>query len=209
MATTKMTRNQWEKEKTLEEEIEEELETQKLDQGNWIMIIKKLPLAVRVPPMSIHWSHPWPNREFAISSLQREVALGIYPGGQDPDFVKARMIFFQNEKIRVFPHEFSLVKPENMRSYTIGLPGEDEPSHTLRPGGLAEKDLIVEIEQGEKRLVYDAALVDGATPSQAFRVAMGQEVESLDFPPIGWYECRPDYVSVYFDPDPEPEEATK
>lgn len=201
MATRKLSKIRWEAEQTVEEEVEEELKNQTLDLGAWIMITKKLPPMKVVPsPLSIHWSHPWPNKEFAISSRKREISQNMFLSGMEPDFLKARKIIYENESIRIFPHEYSLISAESMALYVLGIPDVEEPCHTLRPGGLSEKNLIVEIESGERRLIYDAALVDGATPSQAFRVAMGLEVlDSVEFPPIGWYECRKEYVQTFFD----------
>ncbi len=170
------------------------------DAGSWIMITGKFPHKRWPPFMSIHWSHPWPmDQEVVLAQKYREAVVKSYGGflGQEHNYETARKVAFARQEFRIFDNEFSIVKAESMSMFVIGSP-EESPSHVLRPGGLAEKNLIDEILDGEKKMHYDAALLDGCTEPQAFRVAMGLDViDLIEFPPIGWYECRSEFVKFF------------
>lgn len=56
-----------------------------------------------------------------------------------------------------------------------------------------------DIKSGERRTFYDAALVDGADHNQAIMVAMGFNIDDMDFPPIGWYRALPHITDVFCD----------
>lgn len=198
---TSVMRKKFEEEARLEARYNKTLEEHALDTGAWIMIKGNLQAGFP-PPLSIHWSHPWPmRRETAINQMRRGdcegamVFLGI--GGRDPNAMTARKVMFNNDQVRLFDHEFIFVSAESMAMYTMGV-NDEEPSHVLREGGLAEKNLIIEILEGEKRMQYDAALLDGCTDPQAFRVAMGLDVlDAVEFPPIGWYECGQQFIEYF------------
>lgn len=121
--------------------------------------------------------------------------------GREPNWVGARKIRYQGKDIRVFPHEFSKLKSENMRLYILGDDESDGDtrSHELVPEGVAEQEMVKAILDGETRPIYDQALGDGCTTAQAMAVAMGIDITLPDaeFPPLGWYRCRPEYASAY------------
>lgn len=181
------------------QDVEKALDFQKVDTGKWIMIAKELPPMKVVPPfMSIHWSHPWPFERDKVADYREREKSG-FAWGFEPNVETCRKIEFKGESVRVFEHEFSQVSSENMNLYILGDPDSgEEPSHILRPGGLQERDLIVDVLQGDKNVLYEEALMDGATEAQAFRSASGQEIFGvLEFPPIGWYECQKKYTDYF------------
>jgi hypothetical protein len=97
----------------------------------WIMPTTKLSTQVSPPKMSIHYSFPWPD-EKAFNEQKKRLHITEeeeddtffydpeYGFGKEPNWKKARAIFYKGEKVRVFPHEFSVLKPENMASYANG-----------------------------------------------------------------------------------------
>ena len=187
----------------------------KRDSGRWLMIREKLPpIEGGAPPvMSLHWSVPWPMGKEIVENyfkkrvgfsndfdtLQEDInniaesSFDISFGGVDPNPLLARRIRWKDKDVRLFDHEISFVTVENMSLYI------EEGSHEFRPGSTAEANLIEEILTGDKKLIYDAALVDGATHNQAVQVALGHDLSGIEIPPIGWYECRKEYVQHFFD----------
>jgi hypothetical protein len=122
------------------------------------------------------------------------------PFGEDPNYGTARKILFDGKEVRLFDCEFNKITAESMNLFIQGENGGDA-SHIFRSGkSLAEKAIEAEIVSGDKKEIYDAALVDGATNEQAFLVSLAKDPLALDeFPPaIGWYECKPEYLSYYF-----------
>lgn len=184
-----------------------------LDKGCWIMLIKELPVKRPPPPLSIHYSHAWPMEAHMRHQVKRRVmeddlggsGLVRSPlGGAEPNLVTARKILWKGGEYRVFDHEYSVLTAEKMNLYIQGypdMPKDERPTHAFRDGQtLAEKMIASEIMDGEKRFIYDAALIDGCTHEQAFLVAMGKDpLELTEFPPaVGWYECQPEYLNVFF-----------
>lgn len=119
--------------------------------------------------------------------------------GAEPNWPFARRIHYKGADIRVFPHEFSVVKPENLRAYVLGDPAvttADTHSHDLVPDSVASERMIEAVLDGESRPIYDAALNDGADHNQAMLVALGQDITlpDMEFPPLGWYRMVPEYA---------------
>ena len=185
----------------------------------WIMLIKKLPTNPSPPKMSIFWSIPWPDvkvierqrmqltdplkRQRSYCDIPKTLTVreekGLtgdiyfnYFGFQEPQWNGARKINYKGEQIRVFPHEFSELTLENLKMYL-------EDSHELIPGTVAEEDIMDSVLRGNKRRIYDAALVDGCTEYEARLMAMGVDVADghYEIPAIGWYRIRPEYGHVF------------
>jgi hypothetical protein len=124
--------------------------------------------------------------------------------GAESNWAKARKIEYKGETIRVFSNEFTAVTHENMALY-IGCSDPDQASHELITSTVAENKLMNEVLEGDLREVYDAALVDGCSHSQAVGMALGIDIsETVDnstqlaqFPLMGWYRCKPEYAQVY------------
>lgn len=150
----------------------------------WIMLIKKLPTVVSPPKMSIHWSLPWPMD----AKPQKELLWGM-----EPDYANARKIYYKNENIRVFPHEFTEIKTGKLMEYI------NQGGFELIPGSAPEEELIKRSLKKGQRLIYDAALVDGCTPAQAMMVALGKDptLEDPELPAIGWYRCVEQYARCF------------
>lgn len=114
---------------------------------------------------------------------------GYPPFGQNPDLLNARAIRFDNETIRVWPHEFSVLTPERMHYYIV-----EEKAYQLQPEDTTPGSPMVKLIQDvtldtDQRFVRDAALVDGCTPDEALLVALGEDIiEPTEFAPLGWYK---------------------
>lgn len=182
------------------------------DSGLWIMVTAKIPVSDPPPEGSIHWSVQWPNEKYvALQADSHGLTIDDLEDGEspdcfedvlfgsnlkDPNWAKARKIVFDGEEIRLFSHEYSVVKEENLHAYVYS----EEPSHVFRAGNTAEFVLIEKALETDDKLVYDAALVDGATHAQALATALGVDITTagLEFPPIGWYEMVEEYKRIFF-----------
>lgn len=167
----------------------------------WIMLTKKLPTVVSPPKLSIFWSIPWPlevkernvrarSRESAFSKmLDKDASLW----GREHDYEGARKILYKDESVRVFPEEFTEIDSKKLMFYI------DEGLYELTPNTVAEDELMEEKLTKGKRMIFDAALVDGCTPAQAMLVALGKDptIESPEVPAIGWYKCREEYARYF------------
>jgi hypothetical protein len=178
-------------------QYEEVMVAQNLDTGRWIMVTVQLPPMEfnPPPPISIHWSVPWPMD--AKMCLQNFLTEDIWGKSGNP--LTARKVVFNEHEFRLFDCEFSFLSAQNMEHFVLGLENEP-PSHMLRPArGLAEKILIADVVDGERKPIYEAALLDGATEAQAFQTAMEVDVlGGVQFPPVGWYECKEEYLRTFF-----------
>ena len=186
----------------------------------WILLIRKLPTMPSPPKLSIFWSVPYPNETYAkrlapwfadyeaidtIESGMEKMKAGEILGIDDldravPNFLGARKIHYQGCDIRVFPNEFNPISHDHMKIYIFGE-GYDDFTHEFIASDVAEDQILTDILEGDKKFIYDAALVDGATHEQAILVAMGMDITLPDaeFPPIGWYRCKPEYASYFCD----------
>ena len=87
-----------------------------------------------------------------------------------------------------------------MRLYITGE-GTHQPSHVFRPSmSLVEQKMHTSIQDGEARAMFEVALLDGATDTQAYLVALGQDPSgAAEFPlPLGWYECEDEIKDMFF-----------
>ena len=127
------------------------------------------------------------DKYIAIIKDTDKIRDGLF--GYVPNEFKAVWIYYKNEKIKVYPHEYSILTPENLKSYMI-------KSHELMSDNYATEQIQnTKLCKGQ-RFVYDAALVDGCDDFQAIMVALGKD--PLDIPPpIGWWRCKPKYAQVY------------
>jgi len=181
--------------------------------GQWIMLTKKLPTVVSPPKLSLHYSVPWeidlqtikklwkthcfhalsPKKKTIDEMLQDLQSLDdVLPtsifGGAEPNEAKARGIFWVGEKIKVWPHEYSVIPPERWPDYypdVYELIFDDEL-----------KDLFTVFPVGEDSRVYEAALLDGCNDFQALLTAIGQDID--DSPtPVGWFRIKPEYGLMF------------
>jgi hypothetical protein len=176
----------------------------------WIMVIKTLPIEKPVPPkLSVHWSTPWPFDGPKIATKGRFKGLSRYESwkklaadgawdaipcfGREPDYANARRIRFAERDVRVWPHEFSAIKPEKMRFLV------NENALTLESSDVASDTLIEKALKKGQRFIYEAALVDGCNHAEAMMVAFGKDptIPDADFPLIGWYKCADEYARMF------------
>jgi hypothetical protein len=188
----------------------------------WILLRQKLPTAVSPPKMAILWSVPWPHHEYAVrqatlehDDIRKRAILKRRKGkksddeevellppdqlmvvnqmGCEPNWNGARKIQFDGESLRVFPHEFTPVPSERLRFYI------DEGVYELIPEGAASEAVIEDLMEGDKRVLWEHALVDGCTDAQAKMVALGIDITlpDVEVPPVGWYRCRPEYAAHF------------
>lgn len=177
----------------------------------WIYLCQKLPVKNSPPAMSIFWSTAWPSEKYLaeLKTLQDKATkegCSIYELNTAQDNIHAlqewqesRKIHYQGEDIRVFPHEFSKPKEKDLLLYTMGDDIEG-PSHTLVTETVAEDSLLKDIMDGEQRLIYDAALLDGCNPAQALMTGLGKDITIPDvkIPAIGWYRVKPEYGLMFY-----------
>ncbi len=181
----------------------------------WIMLIAKLPVAKEVSPpkMSIHWSTLWPYDPYQNLTKRQQKKHNSHMAkmleedrdllfGNEPDYENARRILYNGENIRVWPHEFSRMTPEKMKMYIM-----EECSHEL-----VTCEYLDHVEyEGEKTKalildkvttpIFEAALLDGCTESQAKLITVGMDitVEDPEFPPIGWYRIKEEFGLIFCD----------
>lgn len=113
--------------------------------------------------------------------------------GKEPNHGIARRIHHEGRDIKVFPHEFSPLKAENMKEYI------ESGEFKLVGSDIAGDRMIEAVLESDQRLVYDAALVDGCIPSQAMLVALEMDVTLADeqFPPaVGWYKPSASLLAI-------------
>jgi hypothetical protein len=116
---------------------------------------------------------------------------------KEPNWAGAMRILYAGAAIRVFPHEYSLMTPDKMQVYCVG-DSNTEPSHILVPETESAGILHTMITDGDLRPIYDAALLDGCTPEQAYLTAMEIDItEQIDFPAVGWYKLHPAYAAYF------------
>jgi hypothetical protein len=166
----------------------------------WIMLIKCLPILNPPPKYSIFWSTPWPNEEQTGKQKKHiEIAKDLfdYEGpdendglyaytlfGLEPNWSKARAIEYQQQRIRVFPHEFTAQNSPNMDLFI-----NQEQAYDLITDNVAEEQTIKVVLDGEMKPIYESALLDGANHNQALLTVIGMDITTpdADFPPIGYY----------------------
>jgi hypothetical protein len=184
------------------------------------MLIKKLTTEVSPPRLSIHWAEPWPmdDRHIKNAVKRKEDAKRFYWGREeypgddeicDPffgypitmeerRFRDAMGIVFMGERIRIFPEEYSVVSAKNMAEYIDPVEG----SHYLIEEDIeAGRDQIPSVwESKEKKLLFEAALLDGCSIVQSLNVMEEKDVDfDVDlFPPVmGWYRAREEYARIF------------
>ncbi len=172
----------------------------------WIMLKEKLPTCPSPPKMSIHWSTSWPNKEIAESQKKQISTHSLFEEddleydendevhfigfGKEPNWARARSIFYKDEKIRVFPNEFTELNESNFRFYineeAIELQYDEKVASVLN-----------DIRMTKGRLMsYEAALVDGCDHYEALMVTLGRDPSEIP-PPIGWWKLKEEYASQF------------
>ena len=174
----------------------------------WIMLIKKLPTRPSPPKLAIFWSTPWPDpkyveaqaedRDYADDPLPSPTDLRLPDNigmGHEHNWAGARRTLFAERELRVFPDEFSVLDEERMTIYILSA----DASHDLVPEGVAEERLVETALDGDTKPIYEAALIDGCNHAEALATALGQDitVPNAEFPPLGWYRCKPEYARIY------------
>ena len=132
------------------------------------------------------------SREWDFEAMEDS----IFPG-YEPNWAGAVMIRYKGESIRVFPHEFNTVTDDRLKEYI-------EHSHELVKAEVADnpegKALWDSIEiSPEKKALVDAAILEGATATEAALLAAGlmDIKEGSAVAPAGWYRCHPEYALIY------------
>jgi hypothetical protein len=186
----------------------------------WVMLIKKLQTIVSPPKLSLHWAEPWPMDDKYTRRLAERVKSANKYCDRDEGFIPydevadafsgqplvyeerrlrgAMCIVFMGERIRIFPEEFSVVSAQNMAEYINPAEG----SHYLIEEDIEASRVQVPStwESKEKKLLFEAALLDGCSIVQAFNVMEGKDVDfDADlFPPVmGWYRAKEEYSKMF------------
>ena len=141
------------------------------------MITKKLPIHPSPSKLSIFFATAWPMPEY---EKVQEIQSYDYDPEQDtqedtfgmaPTWAGAMKISYKGNDIRVFPHEYSVVRPEVMREYVFGVEGEGIPSHTLVENNEASAMMLKIAKDTDLRTIYESALVDGCNHAMAERTS--------------------------------------
>jgi hypothetical protein len=102
----------------------------------------------------------------------------------------ARGIIYKGEKIKIFGDEYAEITAEQFNEYFPAaydfIPTENTSDFF---NGLADHHEMSDI--------YDAALLDGCTPYQAYLVKSGKEIETGVPDPLGWYKIKLEYGEAF------------
>ena len=120
--------------------------------------------------------------------------------GKEHNWTGAVKINYKQEDIRCFPDEFNYLSAKSMREYINSgshelVVSEHKPTEQVY-------DMIMNTDQ---RLVYEAALLDGASHNQAIMTAASGQIfvdegaTDIEFPVLGWYRCIPEYAGIFCD----------
>lgn len=147
---------------------------------------ERIELNVRLPIeifQNICIESTWPE-EFKIyfkEFVNAHVFVGMF--GLEPNPARAMRVIVNDEAVKIWPHEYSIIKSDNMKDYI------NEKLYEFRPSSTAEEKLIEFSLDEITKPIYDAAIVTGCTDAEAMLMAMGVDVsENYIIPPIGWYE---------------------
>ena len=117
----------------------------------------------------------------------------VFPG-REPNWAGAMAIQYKSEKIRVFPHEFSKIDDNTLKIYIA-------ESHEFVLGEVPEGEALktdMEVSP-EKRSLYEAAILEGASKAEAILLSAGlmQIEEGTEVKPTGWYRCKLEYAQIF------------
>lgn len=179
----------------------------------WILIKHRLPTRPSPPLYSIHFAgasaedvtlvHKQKNLAQVAGEMSRHgyredfIDLGdryLDAFGYEPKEEGAVWILFDNEPIKVLPHEYSPISGDHLSNYILGLDdAEDDytmshvPMYGRQPLFCDPKTMRAEpvFEQHPRfnRDTFEAALVDGQSELLAFYTALGVH----DFPKDLWF----------------------
>ena len=170
----------------------------------WITLIKKLPVNPSPPKMSIHWTNPWPNIEYHEAIMGgMKYPINFYVkadkdddlfwdvwGKKSPNWKNARGIIYKDERIRVFPNEYSVTDLDNFKMLL------KENAYVLIPYSEAGNILMDKYLSKGQRFIFESAQLDGCDDYQAMMVAIGKNPNDTP-PPMGWYKLREEYANIF------------
>lgn len=194
----------------------------------WILLTTKLPTEVSPPKMSIHWAGAsavdvYKDRQQKLKSANWRKALEFNKGdlefwqshklldcddkyfdlatgfGYEPKEDGSVWIIFDNEPVKVWPHEHSKIKPENMELYLNGEEDGFSMSHFpmygrtalyADPQSLSIQDNFDQYPRFDRTL-FEAACIDGQNELQAFYTAVG------GYPLDVWFALGSHYADIY------------
>lgn len=132
---------------------------------------------------NIHIESTWPEehkeyfKEFVESSCLPDVF------GLAPNPARALRIIVNDEAVKIWPHEYSIMKSADMKDYI------NAKLYEFCPSNVAEEKIAEFALDEVTKPIYDAAIVDGCTDAEAMLMSMGVDVsENYLVPPIGWYK---------------------
>lgn len=140
----------------------------------------KLPIEI-FQNICIESTWPEEHKEYFTEFVNAHVFVGMF--GLEPNPARAMRVIVNDEAVKIWPHEYSIIKSDNMKDYI------NEKLYEFRPSSTAEEKLIEFSLDEITKPIYDAAIVTGCTDAEAMLMAMGVDVsENYIIPPIGWYE---------------------
>jgi len=96
----------------------------------------------------------------------------------------------KDEKIRVFPHEYSVTDLDNFKMLL------KENAYVLIPYSEAGNILMDKYLSKGQRFIFESAQLDGCDDYQAMMVAIGKNPNDTP-PPMGWYKLREEYANIF------------
>lgn len=186
--------------------------------AGWVMVREEIPTEAYLPGGSIHYARPWPIRRENVPPLERKGSMEIrkpraqkrwddHPVdaevappsgkgaeneiqtfGKEPNYKGARAIFFNGNKIRVFPHEVTPIASESL------VENYAKHSHHWVPDTALDEQLADRLKKG---IFYMRSR--GVSKSWAL-VKMMEGIADERIPPIGWWQMYMGYkVSLGLD----------
>jgi len=121
----------------------------------------------------------------------------LFGRGSEPNWAGALKIRYKNEDVRIFPHEYSILSDQRLKLYLEK--GVCELVLSDMPGESAlESNLEI---SPDLKVLYEAALLEGASDSQAKLLALGRMNlnDNTEIIPLGWYKCKNEHAALFCD----------
>lgn len=174
----------------------------------WVLIAEKIPTDPSPPQGSIFYATPWPisrkrlapyrdkdlrkenhraiRRAWNQHSNESPVGPSVFEEpvrGVAPNYKGARSLFYQGERIRVFPHEYRKVGSESLEEYAGA-------SHDFQTSAEADKRVIRHLQK-QVEYMRSRGIPESLAIVWALR-GIGEK-EEVEIPAIGHWRMHPEY----------------
>ncbi len=142
---------------------------------------------------NIHDQKRYPDeyKEELIAFVNRDRLSSCF--GLSPNPAGAVRVITNHEAVKIWPHEYSSVSTQMLKQYI------EERSHSLVVSTVAEEKLETDLLEGDAKVLFEHAVMDGCSDLEARLMAQGVDVsERYEIPPTGWYQACPE-IKAYFE----------